>query len=204
MLLRKDQTSVRSILTICCAVLLLTGSAFASDSLKTRDGMGGMDKMKGGMPPMGPPTEMKQIAGMLGTWKADFQMRMDEKAPWMTSPATLVVTPILGGAANQGEFTTKMMGMEFKGYSRITFNRNTGKWQNSWIDNMGAYQTLMEGDFKDNKLSVMAKDRYMGREFTMRETTFLKSETEVEWTMETSYDDGETWFVNMKGTYTKQ
>lgn len=185
----------------CCAALLMAMSVSAQDSTKMR---GGMDKMKGGMPPMGPPAEMKQIDGMLGTWKADFQMRMDEKAPWITSPATLVVTSILGGAANQGEFTTTMMGMEFKGFSRITYNRNTGKWQNCWIDNMGAYQTLSSGDFKDNKLVLTAKDEYMGREFTMRETTTLKSATEVDWTMEMSYDEGKTWFVNMKGTYTKQ
>ncbi len=195
------QGMTRKIAGACCAVLLIAAGAPAQDSTHSRDGaMGG----GGGMPPMGPPPEMKELAGMLGSWKSDFQMRMDEKAPWMTSPATLVVKSILGGAANEGAFTTSMMGMEFKGISRISYNRNSKKWQNCWIDNMGAYQTLSEGDFKDGKLVLIGKDTWMGKEFLMRETTTLKSATEIDWLMEVSYDDGKTWFDNMKGTYTKQ
>jgi Protein of unknown function (DUF1579) len=190
----------RKFVTTCCAILLIAASATAQDSTQSRDGAAG----GGGMPPMGPPPEMKELAGMLGTWTADFQMRMDEKAPWVTSPATLVVKSVLGGAGNEGVFTTSLMGMEFVGISRISYNRNTKKWQSSWIDNMGAYQVHSEGDFKDGKLVLVGKDIWMGKEYLMRETTTLKSATEVEWLMEASHDGGKTWYSNMKGTYTKQ
>ncbi len=188
----------KKLFTGFCAVLLMATAVSAGDSTEARDGHAG------GMPPMGPPAEMKMVAGMVGTWKADFQMRMSQEAPWTSSPSTLVITPVLGGAANRGEFSTSVMGMKFKGISMISFNRNTGKWQSTWIDNMEALQYISEGDLKDGKLVFDGTSTYMGEDYLTRETTTMKSATEIDWTMENSHDNGKSWYVSMKGVYTKQ
>ena len=157
------------------------------------------------MPPMGPPAEMEQVAFMVGTWKAGaFQSRMGPEDEFQASAATTTVEPILGGSAHRAHFESSLMGMDFAGQGTLTFNRETKRWQNSWVDNMGAYQSFMEGTFDGETLVLEGEDYYQGQSFKMRDTTRKLDDDTLEWTMEMSGDGGATWFTGLKATYQRQ
>ncbi|MFQ5608179.1 MAG: DUF1579 family protein [Candidatus Zixiibacteriota bacterium] len=157
-----------------------------------------------GAPPMGPPDELKSFEHLVGTWTCDFQMRMTPESEWTTSPATMVYEKAMDGACIRGSFSNTVMGMDFKGLATLSYHREKAKWQMSWIDNMGAYQNLLEGDFKDGKLTLDGEDVAMGQQNLIRDITKLKSDTEIDWEMRFSGDGGKTWWTTMKASYKKQ
>ena len=154
---------------------------------------------------MGAPPEMKQVAFMVGTWDAVMSMKMSPEAPWMEFTGITTSAMIVDGCALKSEFEASMMGMMFKGFSTMTYNRNTGKWQTAWIDNMGAAVSLYEGDFKDGKFVVSGKDLLTGgKTMLTRITSYNITDTKYDWMQENSMDDGATWMTSMKGVYTKR
>ena len=158
------------------------------------------------MPPTGPPAEMEQVAFMVGTWKTDaFQSRMGLDDDMESSSATMTIAPILGGSAHRTHFESTLMGMDFVGQGTLTFNRQTGKWQSSWVDNMGAYQSFMEGTTIEGDTVVFeGEDLYQGANYKTRDTTKRVSDDELDWTMEMSMDGGKTWYTGLKATYKRQ
>ena len=154
---------------------------------------------------IGAPPEMKQVAFMVGTWDAVMSMKMSPEAPWMEFTGITTSAMIVDGCALKSEFEASMMGMMFKGFSTMTYNRNTGKWQTAWIDNMGAAVSLYEGDFKDGKFVVSGKDLLAGgKTMLTRITSYNITDTKYDWMQENSIDDGATWMTSMKGVYTKR
>lgn len=177
------------------AVFAIAMTAFAQEEAK--EGAGD------GMPAMGPPKEIKEMAHLVGTWNADFLMRMSPDAEWANSPCTQVISGILGGCGYRADFSTTVMGMPFNGLMTVTYNRNTNNWQSTWVDNLGAYQSMLEGDFVDGVMTLNGAALEMGQAYLMKDITHHKSDTELEWQMDVSFDNGETWFTQMKATYTK-
>lgn len=156
------------------------------------------------MPEMGAPGQMKDVAFMVGDWKSDgFQFKMGPEADWETTSMTMHVEPILDGCAQRSTYKGNFMGMDFVGIATMSYSRETGKWQNSWIDNMSASQVLTEGEFKDGVITLMGKDSQMGQEVWMKDIVTKVSDTEIHWEMEMSMD-GQNWFTAMKATYRKQ
>lgn len=155
------------------------------------------------MPQMGPPQELQQLAKMVGTWNYAGEMRMSPEAQWTPHTAASVNSLACGGAVLQTEFTSSMMGMEMKGLSLTAYDRETGKWQAIWTDNIAARISFYEGDFKEGKLVVSGQDKMQGQTMYTRTTYFEITDTTHKFTMENS-TDGQTWFVSMQGTYTKQ
>ena len=155
------------------------------------------------MPSFGPPAEMQQVAKFVGTWKFQGEMRMDPTKEWTKSEATCVFSYVAGGAALQMEYTGPMMGMEMKGLGLTGFDRETGKWQSIWTDNLAGRISYYEGDFKDGKLVVTGKDTMQGMTMYTRMTDYDITDKTIQWMMESSMD-GQTWAPVMRGTYTKQ
>ncbi len=156
------------------------------------------------MPEMGPPEQMKDVAFMVGHWKSDdFQSRMDLQADWQTTSMTMQVEPILDGCAQRSILKAQFMGMDFSGIATLSYSRESGKWQNSWIDNMTAIQVMTEGELKDGVFTLLGKGTQMGKEYWMKDITKKVSDSEIEWQMDMSYD-GQNWFTSMKATYRKQ
>lgn len=187
--------TARKLLALTLSALCLGVFAFAQDDKPAAEGEA---------PPMGPPEELKQFDFLVGEWTADFQMKMDPEAEWTTTPATMTYEKAMDGACIRGAFSSKVMGMAFHGQSTLTYHREKAKWQMGWIDNMGAAQSLLEGDFKDGKLTLVGEDFMMGQNMLLRETTTRKSDTEFDWEMNVSSDGGKTWWTNMRGSYKKQ
>jgi len=157
-----------------------------------------------GMPPMGPPAEMQALASMVGTWDAASEMRMDPDSAFMPFTGVTQFSYVAGGACMQMTFTTEMMGMPFNGVGMTAYNRETGEWTETWVDNMGGYMSVYRGKMTDGKKVLTGQDYMMGQVWETRITTSNITPTSFNWQMEHSKDGGKTWAVYMKSVYTKR
>ena len=93
---------------------------------------------------------------------------------------------------------------EFKGKSVSAYNSKTKKWQQTWVDNQGAYIALT-GEFKDSKMQlnneIMKAD---GKKILQRMLFYNISKESFDWSWEASTDDGKTWTVNWKIHYVRK
>jgi hypothetical protein len=184
----------RNIVMIIMAGLALSVPAFTQET---------DDSAAPQMPPMGPPPELQKLARMVGTWDYAGEVRMGAEAPWMPHTAVSINSYACGGAVFQTDFTSPVMGMEMKGLGLTTYDRETGKWQTIWIDNMAARISYFEGDFKDGKLVFSGQDKVQGQTMYSRFTYQDITDTTHKFIMENSLDN-QTWYVSMQGTYAKQ
>jgi hypothetical protein len=186
----------RLILTTVLTGLMLVAAAMAQEGKPAPS-----QEME--MPTFGPPEEMKALAPMVGTWHYAGEMRMGPESDWMPHEATTVFSYVAGGAALQMEFTGPMMGMTMYGVGLNSFDRETGLWQGTWVDNFAGRLSLYTGTFEDGRLSLSGTDLMGGKEIFSRQTSFNITDSTFEWMMENS-DDGKVWYISMRGTYTKQ
>ncbi|NMC42730.1 MAG: DUF1579 domain-containing protein [candidate division Zixibacteria bacterium] len=184
-------------LVLFAAVLIglsVAGPLWAADSTKAEIPM-----MAVGAPP-----EMKQMVVFEGTWDVAMQMRMSAEAPWTETKGVCVYKMVLDGCALEQTMTADVGGMAMTGTGLTCFNRGSGKWQTSWIDNLSAGMSLYEGDFKDGRLVVSGVDKMPGMTMLSRITTYNITPTKFDWLAESSFDNGATWVETMKGLYTKR
>jgi len=152
----------------------------------------------------GPPLEMQQCSGMVGTWLYTGEMRMQPTdTAWIEHQATAEFSYVAGGAALQMRYTGDMMGMEMHGLGMLTYDREDRQWQETWVDNFGGRTSLYTGTFADGTRVMQGVNKMQGQTMHTRITTYDIAETTFKWTMENSMD-GKNWFVSMKGSYQKQ
>jgi hypothetical protein len=157
------------------------------------------------MPPMGAPEQMKMLADMIGTWDVVQNWKMDPSdTTWQTSKGVSTYKNVLDGCAMEFTFDSEMLGMPFHGLGLIAYNRETGKWQTTWIDNMSAAIGYYTGDFKDGKFVVSGEDKWNGQTFLSRMTTYNITPNKFDWMYEMSMDGGKTWYQTVKAVYTKK
>lgn len=158
-----------------------------------------------GMPPMGPPAEMKQCADLVGTWDADTKFRMNPTdTNWMESKATAVYKYILDGALLEMSYDQMMMGQKFAGGGWQGYDRETKQWQMIWADNMGARITVYTGTVDKNNSVFTGEDRQMGQVSLARISTSNQTADSFDWKGESSMDGGKTWWVWGTAKYTKR
>jgi hypothetical protein len=162
------------------------------------------DEAREDMPPMGPPPEIQAAAFLVGTWDVASQMRMDPDSAFTAFSGVAEYSYIAGGAAIQMVFSTEMMGTPFHGVGQTAFNRDTGEWTESWIDNMGGYMSVYRGKMVDGKKVLVGQDHMMGQIWETRITTSDMTPTSFKWQLEHSRDGGKTWGVYMTSTYSKR
>lgn len=155
------------------------------------------------MPQFGPPEEIKQCAAMVGEWHYVGQMKMSPEADWVNHEAEASYEYVCGGAVLQMTFTGMMMGMEMKGLSLTTYDRETKMWQSTWVDNFTGRTSMYTGTFEDGKLSVAGEDLMGGQKMYTRTTSYDITDKEFKWMMENSMD-GQNWFISMRGVYSKK
>ena len=160
---------------------------------------------EGGMPPIGPPAEMKQLEGMNGEYTVKFMYKMDPMSEeWLETDATAVLSTVAGGAAQQMLFEGEMMGMLFQGVGLTTYDRATQKWQSTWVDSMGARISMYTGDFEDGTMVVTGQDIGPdGNKFHSRLTNYNMTDAGFDWKYEMSMD-GTNYLEAAKATYRKK
>jgi hypothetical protein len=158
-----------------------------------------------GMPAMGAPPEMKAMAFLIGDWDVAMKMLESDTAKVMTEfKGVSHCTSMLDGCMYQMAFETDYGGMIMKGLCFMTFDRETGNWQNVWVDNMIGRIALYEGKMQNDTITLAGKDLYQGKEYLTRLKTFNITPTKYDWLMESSLDGGKTYIVMGTATYTKR
>ncbi len=156
------------------------------------------------MPPMGPTEEIKSLSYLIGTWDVEQKWRMGPEDDWMTSKGVAVYSDMYNGCALRHTFESEMMGMPYHGTGLLAYNRETGKWQSSWFDNMSAAISLYEGGMEGEKMVVYGEDAWQGQTYKARITTFNMTPESFDWTYEMSWDGGKSWFESGRSHYTKR
>jgi hypothetical protein len=93
--------------------------------------------------------------------------------------------------------------IKLKGTSVSTFNKQSGKWQQTWVDNSGGYLDF-EGGFQDEKMILSRELVKGGKKLMQRMVWFNISENEFDWNWERSEDEGESWTVLWSIHYTRK
>lgn len=154
--------------------------------------------------PTGPPEEMKLVANLEGAWDVIMSWKMDPASEeWNTSNATVVYMSVLGGCGMHYTYKDKDTESNFEGSGMLAFNRETGKWQSLWMDNMSAAMSLYEGYYKDGEMVVSAEEQWNGMKYISRITTFNITDDRFEWRYELSMDNGNTFATTGKAVYTR-
>lgn len=158
-----------------------------------------------GMPPMGPPEEMKMCAGMAGTWDGVLKFQMaPTDTTWMESPTVVTFAYILGGAAMEMKYEGSMMGMPFQGLGVEAYDRETKQWQMTWIDNMAARISFYNGERTKDGSVYSGPEQMMGQEYIGRITVTNATASSFDWKGENSMDGGKTWWLWGTAKYTKR
>lgn len=156
-------------------------------------------------PMMGPPPELQEMAGLVGTWDVAMQFRWTpDDTVWAESNGTCEFSFTADGAALMMTYETVVQKMPYVGVSLQCFDRETGQWQSVWTDNMGARLSFYTGGKTDDKLVMTGEEMFQGVKSLGRLTTYNFIENSFDWQMESSYDGGDTFAVMGKAHYTKR
>ena len=112
-----------------------------------------------------------------------------------TSHGTNNIQKIMGGCAVNENFNDPVM--NYSGSSWSVYNVNTKLWQQTWIDNAGAYISL-SGKFEHNEMALTAQPRKLpnGKEIVSRMVFFNITPESFDWRWEATKDNGTSWQTN--------
>jgi len=191
---------LRTALLVLMATTAIAVAALAADAPAAKP------EQPTGMPPMGPPEELKQVAYLVGTWDCAMKMKAEMTSDKMSdSKGSATYAYILEGAAITMAFDGEAMpGMKFKGYGIQTWDRENKCWQMTWTDNMSARTSLYTGQHTGDQTVFQGEDQMMGMKYLSRISSFNEKPTSFDWKMEMSMDGGKTWMVMGTATYTKR
>jgi hypothetical protein len=97
-----------------------------------------------------------------------------------------------------GSAATKLNGM-----SVSVFNRTTGKWQQTWVDNQAGYLDFT-GEFADGKMILSRSAVLKGKEILQRMVWANITPDSFDWSWERSDDNGASWQVVWPIHYTRK
>ena len=189
-----------NMMLVAVALLMMVSAVMAADPAAP----------PAGMPEMGPPAEMKQLATLEGTWDvaSKFNMSQDPAVPqWMESKAVATYSYACDGAAMLCNYSgdPMMAGMPgFKGFMVQAWDRELKQWQATWVDNMSGRISIYTGTDDGKQLVMTGEDRMMGMVFLSRMTVSNRTDTSYDWKMEASMDGGKTWMESGQSKYTKR
>ena len=95
-------------------------------------------------------------------------------------------------------------GQRLYGTSYNAFNRTSGKWHQTWVDN-GGLVLLLDGAFADGKMVLSGETRDTSGAKVLNRITWQETAPgAVRQLWETSRDGGGTWSVVFDGRYRKR
>lgn len=155
------------------------------------------------MPELGAPQQMKDLAWMDGNYNVEVKVRMAPDQDWMMSQAQAEVEHILDGCVQKMMFKGSMMGMPLHGLATVTYNRSTGEYQQTWVDNFMAALSVYSGKMNEaGEIVCEGVDQYEGQDVHIRATTYDMGDGKWKWKMEQSMDGGKSYFESMHLAYT--
>ena len=140
--------------------------------------------------------EASQFDFWVGSWKLEWKNQ-----DGVTETGTNTITKIFGGCVIEENFSNS--NKQYTGKSVSVYNPNKKIWQQTWVDNGGAYLDFTGGS-EDGKMILSRKGiNRLGKEVMQRMVWYDISENELYWNWESSSDDGKTWKTLWKIHYTK-
>ncbi len=148
-------------------------------------------------PPPPPPctaAEASQFDFWLGNWDLTWND---------TSRGSNTVVKILGSCVLQENFHDPKV--KYSGLSWSMYSPQRKVWQQTWVDNAGAYIALT-GGMKDGKMILSTEPKAMADEKKMISRMVFSNITtdSFEWVWEASTDEGVTWVANWKILYKRK
>lgn len=140
--------------------------------------------------------EASQFDFWLGEWKAE----------WKDSEGKLqfgknIITKELGNCVIEENFSTE--DKSYTGRSLSVYSPVKKYWQQTWVDNSGAYMDFTGG--KDDKDMYMQRKilNKQGKEIIQKMTFTDITDNSFRWLWESSADNGATWSLNWEIRYTR-
>lgn len=84
--------------------------------------------------------------------------------------------------------------MPLRGTSVSTFDANSKKWKQTWVDNQGAYLDFV-GEFKNGEMILQREALTKNGRILQRMVWKNITSKELDWSWEASQDGGKTWQV---------
>jgi hypothetical protein len=138
------------------------------------------------------PSEAHQFDFWLGHWNLTWGDQQH---------GTNVITAVLNDQVIlenfSGQPATSLAGM-----SVSVFNRQSGKWQQTWVDNEAGYLDFV-GEFKGGQMVLQRTAEANGQRFLQRMVWYNIEYEQHDWNWERSDDNGATWQVVWKIHYAR-
>lgn len=129
--------------------------------------------------------EAHQLDFWLGDWVAHYELEGKK------GTSRNRVTKILGGCAILEEFTGAP-GITLDGRSLSTFDRNTRRWGQTWVDSEGSYLDF-HGALVDDRMVFTREAERDGRKFLQRMVWQDIAADGFRWLWQRSEDEGKSW-----------
>lgn len=114
-----------------------------------------------------------------------------------TGKGTNIITKELGACVIQENFSTT----GFSGKSWSVYNQQKKQWEQTWVDNSGAYM-LFAGGFAEGKMTLSRSfTGPQGRTIMQRMVFYDITPGKFMWRWEASQDEGKTWKTNWLISY---
>lgn len=151
------------------------------------------------------PTGMGDLQVLAGTWNVKRESRQQPNGPFEETAMEAEMTPRLRGALMELTYTSSD---DRQVVSQLSYDRFADVYRLVTIDDITTYMDVQEGPMADGKLTVSNSEtntRFETFGFTIKERTSFSNISadgfEVE--VESSMDDGESWFVSNKMTFSR-
>jgi hypothetical protein len=134
--------------------------------------------------------EQKQLNFWLGEWDLTWPGEKEGEVAHGTNS----VRRVMNGCVVQENFDGGNS-MHLRGISLSTYVVRAGKWKQTWVDNEGGYLDFV-GEFKDGQM-VLARETVdpKGEKLLQRMVFKNISPSELDWSWESSHDEGKTWKI---------
>ena len=128
-------------------------------------------------------------------WVGEWNLTWPGQNAGETGRGTNSIQRILDGCVVQENFSGGES-MHLRGASVSSFDKKSGKWKQTWVDNEGGYLDFV-GEFKDGQMIFQREGtRPDGTKVLQRMVWKNITSTEFDWSWEASLDGGKTWQVN--------
>ncbi|MGZ3182614.1 MAG: DUF1579 family protein [Telluria sp.] len=159
-------------LTRTLAILALAFSSAAHAGGRTEA------QMQNWMAATRPVAEHAKLAALAGAWKVHQRDFDQAGAPWSEADGTAEFGTFLDGRFLQQELHTALMGHPFNGVSLLGYNRESGQYVGTWMDNFGTSMMPLHGGF-DAAGKVLTMEGTDG--WSLKETWIDARHHRMEW-----------------------
>ncbi len=136
-------------------------------------------------------------AAQFDFWLGDWNLTYND-----TSHATNSITKPFGNCVIQEHFNDPAN--KYTGSSWSVYNPQLKKWQQTWVDNAGAYLDFT-GEFKDGKMQLNRTGlNPAGKKIMQRMIFYNITKDQFDWNWESSMDEGANWVLNWKIHYQRK